>query len=61
MFGENFRNSLQISAAAPAFRVGGTRKGVGLVGGPGAEPLGCRRISENFQKFLKKIAKITLF
>ena len=31
--------------------------GVGLVGCPGAEPPGRRRILENFQKFLKKIAK----
>ena len=37
---------------------GGILLGLGLVGGPGAEPPGFRRI---FKKFLKKIAKNALF
>ena len=37
-------------------------RGPGLVGGPGAEPPGGRKIFENLQKkFLKKIAKNELF
>ena len=36
-------------------------RGSGLVGGPGAEPHGHRKIFENLQKIPKKIAKIAVF
>ena len=40
---------------------GGTLWGVGLVGGPGAEPPDAREFSKISKKFLKKISKYAIF
>ena len=47
--------------AAQPVRGGGPFHGVGLVGGPGAEPRDAGEFSKIFKKFLKKISKMHYF
>ena len=50
-----------VAYAGKNFGGGVQGRGSGLVGGPGAEIPGSRRIFENLKKFLKKIAQNAVF